>query len=126
MISSSQSKAISLIRALAMFSIVACHFLQYYDNRFAWVLNVGVQVFLVLSGYLYGHKVIIGWRQWYVRRAMKIYLPYVLFFAAYATACVACQKATLNVLQVVSYFINIQGIKTFGGVIYPVSVTYGS
>ena len=37
-----------------MLLIVACHYLQYYNNGLAWWLNVGVQVFFVISGYLYG------------------------------------------------------------------------
>ena len=47
---------ISMIRLLAMLSIIACHFCQYYNNEWAWWLNVGVQVFFIISGYLYGNK----------------------------------------------------------------------
>ncbi len=60
-ISDEESKAISLVRIMAMFSIVLCHVFQAYNNSLAWRFNVGVQVFLVLSGYLYGHKEISGW-----------------------------------------------------------------
>ncbi|MGL5681619.1 MAG: acyltransferase family protein [Marinifilaceae bacterium] len=47
---------ISIIRLIATCMIVACHFLQYYGNFLAWWLNVGVQVFLVISGFLYGQQ----------------------------------------------------------------------
>ena len=43
--------AISYIRVIAMFMIILCHFLQYYDNVLAQWFNVGVQIFLVLSGF---------------------------------------------------------------------------
>ena len=49
--------SVSMIRLLAMLSIIACHFCQYYNSEWAWWLNVGVQVFFIISsGYLYGNK----------------------------------------------------------------------
>lgn len=36
---------------------------------------MGVQVFFVLSGYLYGHKVIDNWLKWFWNRAKKLYIP---------------------------------------------------
>ena len=51
---SKRDYAISIVRLLATASIVLCHILQYRDNVLAWWFNVGVQIFLVMSGYLYG------------------------------------------------------------------------
>ncbi len=48
--------AISLIRAIAMAMIITCHILQYLDMELAWWFNVGVQIFLCISGYLYGSR----------------------------------------------------------------------
>ena len=42
---------ISVIRILAMLSIVVCHIFQAQNNQIAFWLNVGVQVFLFMSGY---------------------------------------------------------------------------
>ena len=39
-----------------MLSIILCHILQYFDNELAWWFNVGVQVFLFMSGFLYGKR----------------------------------------------------------------------
>ena len=47
---------ISLLRFLSFCSIVVCHFFQYYGHPLAWWFNLGVQIFLVISGYLYGQK----------------------------------------------------------------------
>lgn len=60
-ITKTESSILIYIRVMAMISIVACHILQAYNNHWAYVLNIGVQVFLVLSGYLYGHKYIDNW-----------------------------------------------------------------
>lgn len=74
-ISLKKSNAISIVRIAAMLSIVLCHIFQSYDNPLAWRFNVGVQVFFVLSGYLYGHKVIDNWLKWFWNRAKKLYIP---------------------------------------------------
>ena len=70
---------VSFIRMLAMLSIIVCHFCQYYDNEWAWWLNVGVQVFFILSGYLYGNKKIDNPICWIKRQLVKILIPYYLF-----------------------------------------------
>lgn len=48
--------AISYSRFIAMVMIVLCHFFQFYNNELAWWFNVGVQIFLIISGFLYGMK----------------------------------------------------------------------
>lgn len=48
--------AISLIRLIATGFIVSCHMMQFRDSVFAWWFNVGVQIFLCMSGFLYGTK----------------------------------------------------------------------
>lgn len=78
-ISISRSISVSLIRILATLAIVLCHYLQAYDIKWAWVFNVGVQIFLVLSGYLYGHKEISNWRIWFLNRFVKLYMPLYIF-----------------------------------------------
>lgn len=50
--------AISAVRLIAMVMIIACHILQYYKLELAWWLNVGVQIFLIISGFLSGIKTI--------------------------------------------------------------------
>lgn len=74
----SQSTAISYLRVLALIMIVSCHFLQKLDNKWAWVLNIGVQIFFLISGYLYGFKQIDNWILWLIKRIRKVYIPYPL------------------------------------------------
>lgn len=49
--------SISAIRLVAMCCIVLCHMMQYVGMELAYWFNVGVQVFLCISGYLYGKRV---------------------------------------------------------------------
>lgn len=41
---------------VAMLFIIICHIFQTYGNELAWWFNVGVQIFLIISGYLYCNK----------------------------------------------------------------------
>lgn len=51
-----KNASISLIRMVAMLFIIICHIFQTYGNELAWWFNVGVQIFLIISGYLYYSK----------------------------------------------------------------------
>lgn len=55
-IKSSYDYSISLIRLIATIFIITCHIMQYLSVELAWWFNVGVQIFLCMSGYLYGKK----------------------------------------------------------------------
>lgn len=75
-----QRKAsISMVRFTAMIMIIACHMFQYYDNELCHWFNVGVQVFFVISGYLYGTKEIDNPILFFKRTFKKILVPYYLF-----------------------------------------------
>ena len=50
--------------------------MQYYDCELAWWFNVGVQMFLCLSGYLYGRKTIDDELSFYKKQYIKILVPY--------------------------------------------------
>lgn len=76
-----QSLAISVIRCFSVSIIVLCHILQGMNSRLAWWFNVGVQILLFTSGFLYGSKVIKRVRPWLFQRAVRILAPfYILVF----------------------------------------------
>lgn len=79
MISSAESNSIKYLRSLALIMIVLCHLFQAFGNRWAWVLNVGVQIFFVISGFLYGSMYIENYAKWGGRRFVKLYLPYAIY-----------------------------------------------
>ena len=48
---------ISIIKVVAMFMILGCHLSEWLGiNVLAMVLNVGVEIFLFVSGYLYANR----------------------------------------------------------------------
>ncbi|MDO5148129.1 MAG: acyltransferase [Oscillospiraceae bacterium] len=76
---------ISAIRFLAMIFIICCHIMQYLNLELAWWFNVGVQIFLCISGYLYGQRCIGDIPSFYAKRFKKILLPYYIVFILYGT-----------------------------------------
>ena len=75
--------SIQVARVIAMFFIIICHVFQSFDSTifrmFAQFFNVGVFIFLFLSGYLYGNKEIINKRKWFIKRYLRINLPVLIF-----------------------------------------------
>lgn len=71
--------SISVIRLLACIMIISCHILQYYGNELAWWLNVGVQIFLLISAFLYGQKEVSNPLSFYKKNFIKILVDYYLF-----------------------------------------------
>lgn len=61
----------SILRVLAMLMIVLCHTIEMYPIPYAReigpLLALGVEVFLLISGYLYGMKNIRNTKQWLLR-----------------------------------------------------------
>lgn len=47
---------VCLARLTGTLLIISCHILQFFGNELAWWLNCGVQLFLCLSGFLYGQR----------------------------------------------------------------------
>lgn len=74
-------------RVLGMIFILLCHFTQEsinpYLNMSAQFFNIGVDMFIILSGFLFGTRIgqMGNTIQWLKRRFKRIYVPYELFIA---------------------------------------------
>lgn len=104
-----ESKSLTWIRVLAMMSIVVCHIFQAYHNLWADVFNAGVQVFLVMSGYLYGYKQITDWHVWAGKRIMKVYVPYIVFLIAVIPLYALFHQDAMKWKLLPLYFCNLSG-----------------
>lgn len=75
--------SIQIIRIFAMLLIIICHFCNYSTNKFIQPLgqffDVGVFIFILISGYLYGNKNIKNNFKWIFDRVKKIWLPSFIF-----------------------------------------------
>lgn len=119
-----KSPAISAIRFLAMLSIIACHFCQYFDNEWAWWLNVGVQIFFILSGYLYGNKEISEPIGWLKRQFLKILIPYYIFLIPTIFIYNIVSPESLNMVSLVGSLFAVGTIKGIGHLWFVSSILF--
>ena len=96
-----RNNAISYIRCISMIMIILCHFFQYYDNELAWWFNVGVQVFFVVSGFLYGGKDISDFIAFICKQFRKILIPYYSFLVCAGILYVLFAADKLSLIAVV-------------------------
>ena len=76
--SKNRNYGLSIVRLLAMVMIVVCHILQSQSNNLCFYFNVGVYLFLFLSGFLYGGKKISDIITFFKKQGLKLYVPYLL------------------------------------------------
>lgn len=102
---------ISGIRFMAMCLIIACHFCQYYGSEWAWWLNVGVQIFFIISGYLYGTKEIQEPISWLKRQFVKILIPYWICLTITLIGYFFVAPELLNLKSVIGAYLTLRTIK---------------
>jgi Predicted acyltransferases len=106
------SKAVSSIRLIALIFIVACHIFQGENIVLAWWFNVGVQIFLFMSGFLYGTKNIEHASIWLKKRLARIVVPYYLFLAIVILFYAVFAGELLNVDALLTNLFLLQGFGT--------------
>ena len=116
-----ESNAITHLRAFAIVLILACHFLQGLGNSLAFALNVGVQIFLVISGYLYGRRHIV-FAPWFRKRVITVYVPYSLFLIFVSPCYLMFHPEEIRVSYMLAHIVNIQeywgGNRSLSSVVY--------
>jgi len=73
--------------------------MQYEDYFLAWWFNVGVQIFLCISGYLYGQKNVGNIAVFYRKRFIKILVPYYIIFTLAGVIEVLFFKGQINLFK---------------------------
>lgn len=109
--------SITFFRVFAMILILLCHIVQEYDNLYiqmtAQIFNLGVPIFIIISGYLYGNKEINDkYTLWLIKRAKRILIPlYVFMF--YLLIVNLIQHNNIQVKNWLVYMFNIQGLQIY-------------
>ena len=112
-ITNSESLALSVIRVFAMVLIVSCHIAQCYELQIAFLLNIGVQIFFFMSGFLYGRLDITGSPfSFYKKRFVKVYLPYYIILAIVIVIYAVFRLYKFNAKQILLYLLNLQWFST--------------
>lgn len=108
-ISLQQKNAITIVRVLSMLMIITCHILQGYNKPSAFLFNIGVQIFFLLSGFLYGKIEITSIASFVKKRFVKVYIPFILVVLCCAVIYTIFNIADLSFRNVIPYLFNIQG-----------------
>ena len=112
-ITNSESLALSVIRVFAMVLIVSCHIAQCYELQIAFLLNIGVQIFFFMSGFLYGRLGITGSPySFYKKRFVKVYLPYYIILTIVIVIYAVFRLYKFNAKQILLYLLNLQWFST--------------
>ena len=112
-ISVSESRTITIVRTCAMFFIILCHYFAFFDGleALSQLLNVGVPIFFIISGFLYGQKRITNIIQWYKKQFVKIIIPLYTYYLISGFFLLLIGKlGELNYFEVLKQLLNLQGI----------------
>ena len=117
--------SISIIRVLAMISIIVGHWLTMKEINHFQFGAIGVQVFLFISGWLQSEKQIVNFPKWFLSKAKRIMLPYyiglVLIIVLRFFLHIGTSKAAILI-----HAINLQGLsKLISFADVPVITGYG-
>lgn len=111
--------SIAITRIVGCAMIFLCHYVQITGNSIiaqsSQFFNVGVFVFFLISGYMYGQKNINQKNiiQWYAKRCLKIFIPlYIVMVIIFVALYI--KNGEVMLLQYLVYAVNLQGF--FGGV----------
>lgn len=105
--------SIQLIRVVAMSMIIFDHLLAVIEfpmkSAIIPILNSGVFIFLLISGYLYGNKNIENWKNWFLNRIMRICIPMWIFMIIdFVVEALIWNQ--FDIKLVIIYAFNLQGI----------------
>ena len=112
-----QDNSIILLRVFAMILILACHIVQEHSNEYikmtAQFLNVGVSIFILISGYLYGIKKINeNYVEWIIKRAKRILIPLYIFMS-YLLIIYLIKGSNISIFNWIAYILNLQGLQIY-------------
>lgn len=116
-LTNNESNIISWIRVLSMIAIVICHICETYSNHWAYVFNIGVQTFFVLSGFLYGYKFISDIKKWIIARTIRVYIPMLTLLILILPLYLIFKPSLFSWKLYISNILNLQGVLfAMGGV----------
>lgn len=108
-INDKQSNAIKLIRSISALMIIWCHIFQGLNNELAWWFNVGVQIFLFMSGFLMAKDYISYPIIFLKKRLSKILVSYYILLAI-TLIIYSIFNIDINLNSILTYVFCLQGI----------------
>lgn len=114
MLSNLLSWRIREIRSLSVLFILACHIFQFHDIYAQNFFNIGAQIFFIISGFLYAETNLTFNHQWYIRRLIKIIIPYLIVTTLIIASNLLIQDDWININKILKAFLGMGGISGTG------------
>ena len=107
---SKRNDTVGIARVVSMFMIIGCHLFNWLGiNSLAMILNVGVYIFLIISGILYSTKKITQPWSFIKKRWSKLCIPmYLLVLFLLIYNIVVLENGAIRSIPI--YLMNIQGL----------------
>lgn len=105
-----KDSAISFIRVISMLFIIICHLAFYHSSVVGQLFNVGVPIFLFISGFLYGKKDINTWLNWSKKRWISLMIPCYIWIILLVIMGMLTPVEVINEKSCCLVLFNLQGI----------------
>lgn len=110
----SKNPSISVLRVVGMILVLLCHTINYYEfvpgsSFLPQVFSVGVNVFFMISGFLYGRKTITDFKSFIIERWKKLCLPAIIISSIYIILLYIL-NVKVNLVTILMYMFNFQGL----------------
>ena len=103
--------SVSFTRVCAMFFIMICHIGNHFNlTIIGHFFNIGVPIFFLISGYLYGNKEIRSVKKWLLQRAMRLYVPLLLWGTIMSIAMVLRGEQIPSLKEYIYFLLNLHGL----------------
>lgn len=109
---SSYDYSISFVRVCAMFFIIICHLGSYFGLLLVGqFFNVGVPIFFMISGYLYGGRRIPDLKIWLMQRMIRLYIPLLLWGIVTSVLTILRGEILPSIKEYLLFLLNLQGLR---------------
>lgn len=108
-----RNPVISLSRICGMLLIVLCHVVVCYNvpmgSALSGFFNCGVELFLLISGYLFGQRIIDDWGAFYSKRFRTVSIPAIIT-SVLVMAALLIVRQPLEWQSIVAYLLDAEGL----------------
>lgn len=95
--------SLSFVRFTATLLIILCHMTQYLGFQLSWWFNAGMQMFLFLSGFLYGRRDQLKPLEFMTGRLKKLLTDYVIFAILVVAAILILGRMRLSAMDIICF-----------------------
>lgn len=102
---------IVLLRLIGMLMIIGCHLCTYFRiGILGHILDVGIQLFLFISGWIYSNYYITDGKQWIAKRWARICIPMYIWVAFVYVIEIGIKKSSENLWGLLFCLFDLQGL----------------